>query len=41
MNRDHLGSAFDDFLKQDGLLTECEAGALKRIVAWLAHEDNH
>lgn len=33
-NKDHIGSDFDDFLKQDGLLAECEAGALKRVVAW-------
>jgi antitoxin HicB len=34
MKREHIGSDFDDFLKQDGLLAECEAGALKRVVAW-------
>lgn len=34
MNKDHVGSDFDDFLKQEGLLGECEAGALKRVVAW-------
>jgi antitoxin HicB len=34
MKREHVGSDFDEFLKQDGLLAECEAGALKRVVAW-------
>jgi len=34
MNEKHVGSDFDDFLKQDGLLAECEAGALKRVIAW-------
>ncbi|MGO8766505.1 MAG: Fis family transcriptional regulator [Limisphaerales bacterium] len=34
MNEKHVGSDLDDFLKQDGLLAECEAGALKRVVAW-------
>ncbi len=34
MNEKHIGSDFDDFLKEDGLLAECEAGALKRVVAW-------
>jgi DNA-binding Xre family transcriptional regulator len=34
MKREHIGSDLDDFLKQDGLLAECEAGALKRVVAW-------
>jgi hypothetical protein len=29
-----IGSDFDDFLKQDGLLAECKAGALKRVVTW-------
>ena len=34
MKREHIGSDFDDLLNQDGLLAECEAGALKRVVAW-------
>lgn len=34
MKQAHDGSDFDNFLKQDGLLAECEAGALKRVVAW-------
>jgi len=34
MKQEHIGSDFDDFLKQDDLLAECEAGALKRVVAW-------
>jgi len=34
MKRDHIGSNFDNFLKQDGLLAKCEAGALKRVVTW-------
>jgi hypothetical protein len=34
MKQEHIGSDFDDFLKQDGLLAKCEAGALKRVVAW-------
>jgi antitoxin HicB len=34
MNKRHIGSELDDFLKRDGLLAECEAGALKRVVAW-------
>jgi len=33
MKREHIGSDFDDFLKQDGLLAACEAGALKRVIA--------
>ena len=34
MNGRHIGSNFDDFLAQEGLLADCEAGALKRVVAW-------
>ena len=34
MKQAHIGSDFDDFLKQEGLLAECEAGALTRVVAW-------
>ena len=34
MKQAHIGSDFDAFLRQDGLLAECEAGALKRVVAW-------
>ena len=34
MKQELIGSELDDFPKQDGLLAECEAGALKRVVAW-------
>ena len=34
MKQAHLGFAFDGFLKEEGLLAQCEAGALKRVVAW-------
>ena len=34
MKREHIGSDFDDFLREEGLLAQCEAGALKRVVAW-------
>ena len=34
MKQEHVGSDFDGFLKQNRLLAECEAGALKRVVAW-------
>ena len=34
MKPEHVGSDFDAFLQADGLLAECEAGALKRVVAW-------
>ena len=34
MNKEHLGSDFDDFLKEEGLLAEAEAVAVKRVVAY-------
>ena len=34
MKKEHIGSNFDRFLQEDGLLAECEAGALMRVVAW-------
>jgi len=30
----HLGSAFSDFLKQEGLYEEVTAHAIKRVLAW-------
>lgn len=34
MNTDRIGSDFDSYLQEDGLLAECEAGALRRVVTW-------
>jgi antitoxin HicB len=39
MKREHIGSNFDVFLQGDGLLAECEAGALKRVVAWQIEQE--
>ena len=33
MNK-HIGSSFDDFLEEDGLLAETEAIAIKRVIAY-------
>ncbi|MGU9810744.1 MULTISPECIES: XRE family transcriptional regulator [unclassified Pseudomonas] len=33
MNK-HIGSNFDDFLSDDGLIEEVSAAALKRVIAW-------
>jgi antitoxin HicB len=30
----HIGSSFDDFLAEDGLLEEATAVAIKRVIAW-------
>ena len=34
MNSKHIGSDFDDFLKEEGLLAEAEATAVKRVIAF-------
>lgn len=34
MNKKYLGSNFDDFLKEEGLLAEAEAVAVKRVLAF-------
>ncbi len=33
-NNKHRGSSFDDFLRDEGILEETEALALKRVLAW-------
>jgi antitoxin HicB len=33
-NNCHLGSAFDEFLEQEGILNEVTEIALKRVLAW-------
>ena len=30
----YIGSSLDDFLKEDGILEEVEAIAIKRVLAW-------
>lgn len=30
----HIGSSFEDFLDEEGLLEECTNTALKRVIAW-------
>ena len=34
MNSKHIGSNFDDFLEEEGLLAEAEAVAIKRVIAF-------
>ena len=33
-NTNHVGSSFDDFLEDEGILAEVSALALKRVLAW-------
>lgn len=39
MNAKHIGSDFDDFLKEAGILAECEAAAHKRVVTWQIEQE--
>ena len=39
MNKQHIGSDFDDFLKEENLLAKCQAGAVKRVVAWQIQQE--
>ncbi len=34
MNNPYIGSSFDDFLEEEGILAETEATAIKRVVAF-------
>jgi len=34
MKAEHIGSSFDDFLQEEGLLDEANAVAIKRVIAW-------
>jgi predicted XRE-type DNA-binding protein len=34
MNKKHVGSDFDDFLQEEGILAEAEAIAIKRVIAF-------
>jgi hypothetical protein len=31
---DHSGYSFDEFLREEGVLEEAEAVAIKRVIAW-------
>ena len=34
MKNKHFGSNFDDFLKEEGILEETQAAAIKRVIAY-------
>ncbi|RPI84785.1 MAG: Fis family transcriptional regulator [Chloroflexi bacterium] len=38
MNENHIGTNFDDFLAEEGLLEEAEAIAVKRVLAYQVSE---
>lgn len=35
----HIGSSFDDFLQEEGLLEESQASAVKRVIAYQIKEE--
>lgn len=39
MKTKNIGSNFDDFLKDEGMLEEAEAVAVKRVIAWQIAEE--
>lgn len=34
----HIGSSFEDFLKEEGIYEEVTASAIKRVIAWQIEE---
>jgi predicted XRE-type DNA-binding protein len=34
----HIGSSFDDFLSENKMLDQCEAAAIKKVLAWQIEE---
>ena len=38
MNNQHIGSGFDDFLEEEGLLAETQAEASKQVIDWQIQE---
>ncbi len=34
MGKKHIGSSFDDFLEEEGLLEECTESATKKVLSW-------
>jgi len=40
ITKKHIGSSFDDFLKEEGNLAETNAVAIKRVVAWQIQQKN-
>lgn len=39
MSKQHIGSSFDDFLSEEGMLEDVTAVALKRVIAWQIAEE--
>ncbi len=39
MNKKHIGSKFDDFLKEENLFEQVQAAAVKRVIAYQIVEE--
>ena len=39
MNKQNIGSDFDDFLAEEGMLEEVTAVAVKRVIAWQIEQE--
>lgn len=39
MNKKHIGSSFDDFLKEENLYEKVQAVAIKRVIAYQISEE--
>lgn len=39
MTNPHVGSDFDDFLQEEGILEEVTATAIKRVIAWQIEQE--
>ena len=39
MKSKHIGSSFDDFLQEEGLMAKAEATALKRVLAYQIRQE--
>lgn len=35
----HIGSSFDDFLEEEGILSECKDEAVKRVLVWQLEQE--
>jgi DNA-binding phage protein len=38
MKNEHIGSSFEDFLREEGIYEEVEAGAIKKVVACMIEQ---
>ena len=39
MSNGHIGTSFDDFLHEEGILAEAEATAVKRVIAYQIQQE--